>query len=132
MTYILLIAGLLLVLYGIKGYKRHEKTGPVIEQKIQSPGGGFDDLLSGSIIIKRLDELENKMDKMASAIYSRNTGICDNPEGDDSMSGQGKYDTGDINMNISMMKRDGMEIEEIAAVTGLTKGEILLRLGMKK
>lgn len=132
MAYILLIAGLLLVLYGIKGYNVHEKTEAANRQGTQPSGGGFDDLLSGSIIIKRLDELENKVDKIASAIYGQTPEAYNNPETGSDIVGQGEYDTGDINMKIYMMKNGGMNIEEIAAATGLTKGEILLRLGMKK
>ncbi|HBM81485.1 MAG: hypothetical protein QME45_02500 [Clostridiales bacterium] len=121
MEYILLSAGIILVVVGINGC-RNSKKNRTDKSKRDSK---FQDYLSQDVIAERLDEIDEKIDTLISGIEPYleqenkevNTKVMDND---------------DINEKITELKNNGASIEEIAEKLNITKGEVLLRLGIKR
>ena len=136
MIYILLIAGIILVIYGLIGLKNYDVPQKLKSNnlKTQSMSMEFENMLSSSIILGRLDAIENKLDELGSiagrAQDNNIQGVIDKYSNTQLNI---KYESiDDINKQIFKMKDYGNSVEEIADRLGIKKGEVLLRLGMRK
>lgn len=127
MVYVILAAGIILIILGLRGdILRHE----VLPEKANDDTA-FDNVLSDNLVLQKLDsidekllELKSEMDAVKGAVSAINMAAVadDGPE----------LEAMDVNQQVTVLKNKGLNIEEIAAILGVKKGEILLRLGMKK
>jgi hypothetical protein len=131
MPYIIFSAGMILIIYAIIGLRREgfdDKS-----SKGEMGGGEFARVLSENLYIRRLDSIEKKLDALLGTEKAEEEEVMETPpeERNTQLNIRDIYLT-EINREIYRMQNEGAGIEDIAARTGLTKGEILLRLGMKK
>ena len=131
MEYILLIIGIALIIYGIVG-KFKKKDEPIeLDNTIKDndEGKSFDSIFAQNIILDRLDDIENKIDY----IYDKYKDVENTDTLVDDQQEIKKIDEEDtINKIIFKLKDGGADVEDIAQKTGMLKGEVLLRLGMRK
>lgn len=136
MVYFILVAGIVLIFLGIrkdngKAEATAEKAGGEAEYEVKTDGQ-FESLLSENLLLMRLDNIDKRLSSMEDAIKM---GRKDKEDNGTSM---GEFNPGifsetdDINTKIAALKSDGMSVEEIASKLNITKGEVLLRLGMRK
>lgn len=132
MIYIILIIGIILIIYGAIGSLRDGQSRSVSDYRPAEPHS-FDDLLSSRLIIQRLDGIEEKIDRLHDEYAKiRPKTIESINEVNDTQINLRKQVFDDLNRQIYIMKSEGMDIEEISNKLGILKGEVLLRLGMKK
>jgi hypothetical protein len=125
MAYVLLIFGIALTIYGLIGMKISDKP------KIQSKDGTeFDQLITSRMLLEKLDAIEEKLELIAGAENEENYNDMEYEE-DSTADGEILEDM-DINRQIALMNEKGMSVETIAQKMGMLKGEVLLRLGLKK
>ena len=131
MEYILLIIGIALIIYGIVG-KFKKKDEPIeLDNTIKDndEDKSFDSIFAQNVILERLDDIENKIDY----IYDKYKDVENTDTLVDDQQEIKKIDEEDtINNIIFKLKDGGADIEDIAQKTGMLKGEVLLRLGMRK
>lgn len=132
MVYVILIAGIVLIICSfirnnsIKGRAAEEDIGLESSGPVQ-----FEGMLNENLMLKKLDSLEEKLVYMEEAFEELKDKIADSTPGIENI----EIDTNnlkDTNTRILVLKDKGLNVEEIASILGLTKGEVLLRLGMKK
>lgn len=139
MAYIVLIVGILLVFYGANGLK-HEKNTFEKHFDASLKNNDFKDILSQDVIIKRLDELDMKIEKISSEIEEMHREadeedimeVQDMRDENETDAFEKEADALDINEKIAAMHKSGMGIDEIASKLDMGKGEVLLRLGIRK
>jgi len=128
MVYILLLIGIALIVYGF--------LGTLNNQEFESPkapiSSEFDSLLTDNLILEKLNGIEGKIDGLENSIerlkYKKEESKVENA----TQFYLGKEYLNDTNREVFILDREGHSVEEIASKLGITKGEILLRLGMKK
>lgn len=132
MEYILLVAGIVLVIYGLVGFKKKgANINPVVDSSYRKDS--FDMMVLGSDVIRRLEIIEEKIDKLKKdREYSpvEEEYMIEEPVA--TQFNIKPEEVNDLNHQILRMQNDGMDVEEIANSLGLMKGEVLLRLGIKK
>ncbi|KPU44708.1 hypothetical protein OXPF_17940 [Oxobacter pfennigii] len=156
MQYIVFAVGIILIIIGVRGSQKRSE--PVVEkaaeeQEIPKPEfvfqvlgyeEKFKEFLEESDIMYKLDTLEDKLDLLWSEIgrlkESREvkeevkaieeTYTIDHKE--NTQLKLNKDDLKDVNKQAALLKDEGLSVEEIADRLGILKGEVLLRLGMKK
>lgn len=131
MIYIILAAGMALAVYGVMGLRQKDmgyisETEPVVNRD------QFREILIGSEIVHRLETIEEKIDALGSMSihHAEDTVVYNEPVR--TQFNVKPEEVNDLNRRILRMKNDGMDIEEIASSMGIMKGEVLLRLGMKR
>lgn len=127
MVFVILAAGIILIILGIMRGSIESNDLPE-EDKDNTL---FDNVLSDNLVLQRLDGIDEKLLKLEDAaakvqdmVSAINSGIV--------MSSISDSDVMDVNQQINLLKSKGLNVEEIAAALGIKKGEVLLRLGMKK
>lgn len=142
MVYVILALGIICVFFGIKGLNKADKTSPAAEETGKKDD--FTAYLSDSMLLKKLDSIEEKLDLLCADANTDASDIGEIPEPDsseisetDSHDSDDSYDSyesskEDINEKIAAMRDKGAAVEDIASCFGMTKGEVLLRLGMKR
>jgi hypothetical protein len=140
MEYIILIIGIALIVYGMVGEFREKDDTAQLAQPIMTAGTSgsnkdnnedksFDSIFAQNIILDRLDDIENKIDY----IYDKYKDVENTDTLLDDQQEIKKIDEEDtINKIIFKLKDGGADVEDIAQKTGMLKGEVLLRLGMRK
>lgn len=146
MAYILLIAGIICIFLGIKGFRtgnseymdsEKKNAGMGQEQKKNENTGKFSGYLENTMLLQKLNSMEEKIEWLCSMEESRQDaaahqgGTADNYK-DDMQMDLFIDDVSGINKQVLNMKNQGMTVEEIGVKLGMTKGEVLLRLGMGK
>lgn len=144
MEYILLIIGIALIIYSIVG-KLKEKDEPNNPNRTDYYNGedkSFDNVLEQKIILERLDDIENKIDYIYDKykyienkkleLDIKNSDIFEDDQHEAEAYAEAKVEEDIINKIIFKLKDEGADIEDIAQKTGMLKGEVLLRLGMRK
>jgi hypothetical protein len=131
MPYIIFSAGIILIIYAIIGLRREGFNLKGLGGEME--GGEFARVLSENLYIKRLDSIEKKLDTLLGieSVEDKEAEGVPVEERNTQLNIRDIYLT-EINREIYRMQSEGAGIEDIAARTGQTKGEILLRLGMKK
>ena len=138
MAYLLLAIGIGLVIYALKGIDA--ENNPKAQDKKNMPSSQedlFGQMLFQREVLQRLDAIEEKLisggrgdirdGSQQFYIYNQKT-----LEKDGEKSNNHEPSLEDLNEKIRAMKNEGADIEEISEKLGIMKGEILLRLGIKK
>jgi len=138
MAYLLLAIGIGLVIYALKGIDA--ENNPKAQDKKNMPSSQedlFGQMLFQREVLQRLDAIEEKLisggrgdirdGSQQFYIYNQKT-----LEKDGEKSNNHEPSLEDLNEKIRAMKNEGADIEEISEKLGIMKGEVLLRLGIKK
>jgi len=139
MAYILLIAGIILIIYGFTGCLRDSNTdyADTVSTEVHDKGA-FDSVLQNIEVLRKLDVINEKIDTLSTLVgRSMTQSIAqyeDAPSKNRDMdfAGDTSAAASSLNERIISLKNQGKDIEEIASELGLMKGEVLLRLGMRK
>lgn len=142
MAYVLLIIGIILIIYALKTTSKNKEI--IIEDTVNievRDNGLFDSVFQSSEVLRRLDSISEKIDLLSTVIDSNQNSNYDLKRIEDlvhshktqlNITQEDMSNNNDINKKIKKLRNEGMGIEEIANEVGLMKGEVLLRLGMKK
>lgn len=130
MAYFLFVAGVLLIILSIRiSLKRPENImhtdGTLIDD------GQFEDIFTGSVVSGRLEKMDERLSSLENIMSELRDILGSVAAGMDSVSVPDS-EPGDINARVQNLKKKNLSAEEIASTLGITKGEVLLRLGMKK
>lgn len=128
MGYILLAAGIVLIIFGsrkLSASKNDEENSTIASSE------PFEKMFSGDLILKKLDDIESRLNNIEDRIIKP---VGDVREINDDIIYKDLKDNvdEDINSKISEMKENGFTVDEISEKYGITKGEVLLRAGLKK
>jgi hypothetical protein len=134
MLYILLAAGIILLIFGLTGLNGSGMLKYHDNENLKTKNVEFENILSSSIILERLNVIENKLDLLGSSISKPRSYDIENiiEKYGNTQLNINAENISDINMQIFSMKDNGMSVEKIADRLGIKKGEVLLRLGMRK
>lgn len=128
MVYILLLTGIVLIVYGLLGTLNNQ----VFESPKAPAFSEFDSLLTDNLILEKLNGIEEKIDELENSIERLRDKKEENKSENTTQFNLGKEYLNDTNREVFILDREGQSVEEIASKLGITKGEVLLRLGMKK
>lgn len=127
MGYVIFTAGILLIIWGSRRICSKKDDREKDDAAVSEP---FEKVFSGDLILKKLNDIESRLDIIEKSVK---------PEGDkgeivDNTLYQNLKNNveKDINSKIAEMKENGFTVDEISEKYGITKGEVLLRAGLKK
>lgn len=127
MEYIFLAAGIILVIVGstrILSQKNKDCNNPLAEAE------PFENIFSDDLILQKLNSIEDRLQIIEDRIEKPSLSIEDSS--DNAVQCPEDDDGSDINSQIAMMMGRGFTVDEISEKYGITKGEVLLRAGLKK
>lgn len=120
MGYVFLAAGVILIFLGsrIMSAQKNNKVDTITQ--VPEP---FERMLSSDLILQKLNNIEDRLgvieDSIGSRIEDAKEDIKNNADSD-------------INSKIAHMMENGFTVDEISEKYGITKGEVLLRAGLKR
>lgn len=128
MVYIIFAAGVILFIYGLMGMHTKELPKDIGDNSHK----GFDSMVSDNLLIIKIGELENKLTDIENFLHRLEYNKDDAKNENITQINIKKEYLNDMNREIFILNSEGMSVEDISEKLQITKGEVLLRLGLKK